>query len=351
MAFSLRRWLVLIALSAMLGGLLLWLKAPAALLLGPLLASMVMAASGVQLRLPLGPFVLAQGIVGCMIARMVPLSIVGDIVQHWALFATGVMSVVIVSSLLGWAMTHMRMLPGTTALWGTSPGAASVMTIMAEFYGGDMRLVAFMQYLRVLLVAAVAAVVARRFGIAASHHPDTIVWFARIEWLPLAETIALAVAGPLVARTLRIPAGAMLVPLVVGSVLAHFGWMRIELPTWLLAASYAFIGWNIGLRFTRPLLIHAALALPSIVGGVVAIIALCGGIAAMLVVVAGVDPLTAYLATSPGGADSVAIIASSSNADISFVMAMQTVRLLAVLFMAPALTKFIAVRVRKSYDS
>ena len=38
------------------------------------------------------------------------------------------------------------MLPGTTALWGTSPGAASVMTIMAESYGADMRLVAFMQY-------------------------------------------------------------------------------------------------------------------------------------------------------------------------------------------------------------
>jgi hypothetical protein len=32
--------------------------------------------------------------------------------------------------------------------------------------------------------------------------------------------------------------------------------MSIELPTWLLAASYALVGWNVGLRFT-PALIHA----------------------------------------------------------------------------------------------
>ena len=40
----------------------------------------------------------------------------------------------------------------------------------------------------------------------------------------------------------------------------------------------------------------------------------------LAVAFAGVDPMTAYLATSPGGADSIAIIAASSNVDISFVL-------------------------------
>ncbi len=79
--------------------------------------------------------------------------------------------------------------------------------------------------------------------------------------------------------------------------------------------------------------------------GSFALIALCGGVAVFLVFAAGVDPLTAYLATSPGGADSVAIIAASSNVDISFVMAMQTVRLIAVLFIGPSLTKFVVKRI------
>ena len=121
-------WALLITLSAGLASLLLWLHAPAALMLGPLVAAIVVASNGAKLRLPLPPFVLAQGIVGCLIAKMVPLSIVGDVLGHWFLFSVGVLAVVAISTLIGWLMTRWQVLPGTTALWGTSPGAASVMT-------------------------------------------------------------------------------------------------------------------------------------------------------------------------------------------------------------------------------
>jgi membrane AbrB-like protein len=338
----------LVSLSGAFAALLWWLHAPAALMLGPLLASALVTANGGKVRLPARPFVLAQGIIGCMIARSVPASIAGDILAHWFLFTVGVFAVVAISSLLGWMMTHLQVLPGTTALWGTSPGAASVMTIMAEEYGADIRLVAFMQYLRVVIVAGAAALVARLFGVATGHASAETVWFPHIAWLSFAETMALAIGGPLIARALRIPAGAMLVPMVLGAVLVHFGWLAIELPPWLLAGCYALIGWNVGLRFTRGLLVHAARALPGILAGVLAMIVLCGAVAGMLVLFAGVDPLTAYLATSPGGADSVAIIAASTNVDLSFVMAMQTVRLFAVLFLAPVITRFIATR---AYDA
>ena len=344
------QWILLLVLSLAVAALLLWLHAPAALMLGPLIAAIVLASSGGRVRFPLPPFVVAQGIVGCLIARMVPLSIVDDVLRHWLLFTGGVVLVVAACCLLGWSMTRLKLLPGTTALWGTSPGAASVMTIMAESYGADIRLVAFMQYFRVVGVAAVAALVARLFGVSAAHGPAAIVWFPPVDWLALAETLALAILGPLVARFLRIPAGAFLVPLVAGIVLTHFGWLKIELPTWLLAASYALIGWNVGLRFTRSLLLHALRALPLIVGATLLLILICGGVAALMVVGAGVDPLTAYLATSPGGSDSIAIIAASTNVDVSFVMAMQTVRMIAVLFLAPVLTKFIAERVRRADD-
>src|SRR4030095_4290218 len=56
-------------------------------------------------------------------------------------------------------------------------------------------------------------------------------------------------------------------------------------------------------------------------------LALCAVSRAMRVRSAGIDPLTAYLATSPGGMDSVAIIGAASKADLSFVMALQVVGL------------------------
>jgi uncharacterized protein len=335
------KWGALVVLSAAFAALLLWVRAPAALMLGPLAAAIVVSSYGAKLRLPLPPFVLAQGVVGCLIAKMVPLSIVGDVLQHWFLFSVGVLAVVAISSSLGWLMTAWQVLPGTTALWGTSPGAASVMTIMAESYGADVRLVAFMQYGRVVLVAVVAALVTHIFGVNPAHAPAAMVWFPPVHWLALGETLALAVVGPLIARQLNIPAGAFLVPMISGIVLTHMGWISVELPPWLLAACYAVVGWNVGLRFSRPLLIHAARQLPRIMICILTMIALCGGVAWLMVLAIGVDPLTAYLATSPGGSDSVAIIAASSNVDVSFVMAMQTVRMIAVLFIGPVLTKYI----------
>jgi len=85
-----------------------------------------------------------------------------------------------------------------------------------------------------------------------------------------------------------------------------------------------------------------AKALPRVLICTLALVLFCAGIGALLVVFAGVDPLTAYLATSPGGADSVAIIAASSKVDASFVMAMQMARLLAVLALGPAMARFVA---------
>ena len=57
-----------------------------------------------------------------------------------------------------------------------------------------------------------------------------------------------------------------------------------------------------------------------------------------------IDGLTAYLATSPGGLDSVAIIATSTPVDVPFVMALQTVRLLLLLILGPWIASQVAKR-------
>jgi uncharacterized membrane protein AbrB (regulator of aidB expression) len=68
--------------------------------------------------------------------------------------------------------------------------------------------------------------------------------------------------------------------------------------------------------------------------------ALFGG---LLVIGADMDPLTAYLATCPGGMDTVAIIAASTpGVDSPFVMVMQAARLLLVLLTGPRLARFVA---------
>ena len=336
------QWTLLFALSAAIVVVLEVLRLPAALLIGPMAAGALIGAREGTIRVPAYVFYTAQAVIGCMVGRTLPFSIVGEMLRAWPLFLTGVVSVIAAAAFLGWSLARWRVLPGTTAVWGSSPGAASAMIVMADAFGADLRLVAFMQYLRMACVALAASLVAR-FWVGEPVQAAAPVWFPPVAWLPFAETLALAVLGAAVATWLRVRAGPFLLPLVIGTVLQNLGWLSIELPPWFLAISYAIVGWTAGLRFTRPILVHAARSFPRVMAAILALIGLCGLLAGALVL-AGVDPLTAYLATSPGGADTVAIIAASSHVDLPFVMAMQTTRFAAVLLTGPGLARFIARR-------
>jgi hypothetical protein len=340
------RWLLLVALSAAFVVLLEAARVTAAALLGPIAAAIVLAARGAPVRIPAPMFAFAQAVVGCMIARSIPPGVVGEIGKAWPLFAASVGAVIAVAAALGWLLARWRLLPGTTAVWGSFPGAATAMVLMAEAFGADVRLVALMQYLRVLMVGVVATTVARLWIPAHAAAPLPLMpALAPVDWPALAATLALAAAGLAVARIGRVTAGALLVPMFAGIALQGLGVLRIELPWPLLSACYALVGWSIGLRFTRDILRHAAALLPRVFASIAALIVTCGGLAWLLARFGHVDPLTAYLATSPGGADTVAIIAAASPVDVPFVMAMQSARFLVVAFLGPVIARFIARRV------
>ena len=338
------QWCLLLVLSAVLVALLEWARLPAALMLGPMIAGILMESGGGNLRVPAMPMLFAQAVIGCLVARMITSQILKTFTLYWPLFI-GIMLAMIVSSLaLGWLLTRLRLFPGTTAVWGLLPGAASVMMLMADDFGADGRLVAFMQYLRVVFVALAAAFIAR-FWVHASAHAAPVVWFPPIHGPAFLETLIFITISVVLGVKSRIPGGAILVPLFLEAVLKVTGVLTIELPQWFLAASYALIGWSIGLRFTREILLHATRTLPQTIVSVILLMAFCASLAWVLVKTVGVDPLTAYLATSPGGVDSAAIIAASTKVDMSFVMSMQVARLLIILSIGPAISRWIARRV------
>jgi len=318
------------------------LHIPAAMLLGAMAAAIGVAVLEGGLAVPFWPFALAQSLIGCLVARSIGPAILGTILHRWPLFLAGVSSVLIVSTSLGALLARWKVLPGTTAVWGSAPGAATVMVLMSEGFGGDPRLVAYMQFLRVMLVALVASLVARLWVGAHAGADAVIVWFPPLATVPLVGTIALAVGGAVLGAKSKLPAGPLLLPLLVGMTLSSTHAMTITLPPWLMAGCYTLIGWAIGLRFTRDIVRYTARTLPKILASTLTLIALCAVMAWILHVAVGTDPLTAYLATSPGGADSVAIIAASSPVDVPFVMAMQMTRFILVLLLGPPVARAVA---------
>ena len=339
------QWAALLAGSVLLLLALEAVHLPAALLLGPMLAGIAISAAGASLRVPNGFYLAAQALVGAMIARSLPLSHLGNILSEWPVLLFGVGSTLLAAAGIGWLLTRWRVLPGTTAIWGSSPGAASTMVVMAEAFGADVRLVAFMQYLRVMCVAGTASLIASLVMAHGGHKPAAINWFPAFDGVGFAVTLALMLGSGFAAHRLKIPAGGFIVPMVVAGLMNNLVHYPVVLPPWLLALSYAVFGWSIGLRFTRAILLYAMRALPRLLLAIVVLITLCAGFGSILSHLAGVDPLTAYLATSPGGADSVAIIAASSKVDMPFVMTMQMVRFLAVTVTGPALARFLAAKV------
>lgn len=336
-------WAALVPLSVALAALFTALHLPAAVLLGCMTAGILFSTRDIALAVPPMGFAMGQGLLGCLMAASMNPTALGMVASTWPVFLLVTSAVILASAALGWVLMRRQIFPGTTAVWGLAPGAASAMVLLAESYGADARLVAFMQYLRVVVVTATAALVARMWlpavSVTSSH---TAGWWSVHDGAHVVTTLLLALGGAVVARRLRIPAGPMVVPLVAATSLQATGWLVIELPAGALMLAYSLIGWSIGLRFTRTTLGHAFAALPQVMTAIVALMALGVALAVALVQLTGVDPLSAYLATSPGGADSVAVIAATSAVDAGFVMAMQLARFLMVLVCGPQVSKFVA---------
>ncbi|WP_442785888.1 AbrB family transcriptional regulator [Methylobacterium sp. C25] len=334
------RWMGLLAVSAVLAIALSYARFPAALLLGPMLAAIGFGVGGARLLLPRPLFLAAQSIIGCLVAHSVTPEIARTIIDDGALMVAAVLVTVMAGVVVGITLTRLQVLPGATAAWGSAPGGAAAMVAMSEAYGSDPRLVAFMQYVRVAAVVLTASVVARLL-VDVSAEPASVA----APLLPLtsiAATLGIASVGAGVALMLRMPAGALVGPMLLGAALHATGIASVAVPGPLLDAAYAAIGWYVGLRFTRETLHTTLHALPGILIATIAIILLCGAWAYGLTFLLPIDFLTAFLATSPGGLDSVAIIAVGSKADVSFVLGVQTLRLFTVLLTGPILARWIA---------
>jgi uncharacterized protein len=325
------QWLLLVLLAGSAGQLLKYWNIPAALFLGPMLVAIAFGVSGVSVRINKQAFRLGQGFVGMLVAHAMTLAVLNTVVQSWHIMLFGTVLTVILSAVVGLVMVRYSGIDGSTAAWGTAPGAASAMVAMAEESGADPRVVATMQYVRVVCVVMIGALVSHLFGANASS-PVAQVGAALAQpsdLLPVLFSVLAIVIG--VAVSNKVPAGALLVPLLIGGALQLTGLLQISLPHSLLAFAYGMIGCYIGLRFDRSVVLYVWKRLPAMILSSVLLIALCSLSAWLLAELMGKDFLSVYLATSPGGLDSMAIIAMDTHSDVGFVLAMQTLRLFAVI--------------------
>ncbi|MDL2307695.1 AbrB family transcriptional regulator [Desulfovibrio sp. OttesenSCG-928-C06] len=340
------RWLALTGITLVLLVTFIYLRLPAAPMLAGIVAGLLMALRGASMNMPSGVLLLAKGILGCVISSSFTSEVAANLMQVWPLALFSIFSGLLASTVLGWLVTKKHWLPGDTAFWGITPGGGTTMPLMAAAYGGNFGMVAFMQYVRILMVAGITSLAAKLLDASGAADSGLGAMFGPVDWPLFGISLLFAIASAWLGQISRIPAGSMLVPAFLGAILNSTGILQTGFPGWFLALSYAALGCMIGLGFSRELLRTAVQSLPVILGSIFALVAFCGLVGLLLTLFAGIDPLTAFLATCPGGVDSVAILASTTSADTGFVMSIQTSRLFVVLLLGPQLARWFAVRAK-----
>lgn len=348
MPSSLPRWLALAAVTAAAAVVAGAVGFPSPSLFAALAVGLVYAltlARTAPLEPPGSLVVTGQALIGVALGAELQTSTLSAVARHWAPIALVTVATLAVSLAAGVTMARLTRVDRPTASLGLVAGGASGIVAMADELGADARLVAFMQYLRVLVVVLTVPPIAHLLlpgggtgggaGAAGGGGGAGL-------GVDLAFTAGCAIAGALLARRVRLTAGALLGPLLLAAALTVSGLSGgAQVPSLVQQVAFAIIGLQVGLRFTLSTVKLAGRLLPAVLGSIVALVAVCAGLAGLLSALSGVSFADAYLATTPGGLYAVLAAAVGSGANTTFVLAVQALRLFAMVLAAPPLVRLL----------
>ena len=351
---AVRSWIVVLLAAAVTATALTLVGAPSPVLFGALFGSLIVAVTMTDTpTLPASLSMLGQALLGVSTGAVIDPETLAGFVRHAGPVALSVVLTIAVSILLG-QILRMQAVTPATATFSFIAGGASGVTAVAGELGADDRVVAVVQYLRVLIIlVGMPAVAALVFG--AQIAPAQTTGFAdstREFWgqltVPTLVFSALClVVGLALARVVPFPAGNLLLPLIAAATFAVTGvldpWLgagATMLPGPLEELAFALIGLQVGLRFTRASLRYVLRLLPLATVIILVLIAVSAGIGIVLADAMGISRLDGYLATTPGGLYAVLLTAQLSGGDVTFVLAVQVVRLFLVLALAPLLATY-----------
>ncbi|MCW2983567.1 MAG: AbrB family transcriptional regulator [Conexibacter sp.] len=332
------RWAGLAAATVAAGLALDALSLPSPFLFGALLLGLVVAlARPGSLAIPDPLFGAAQAAVGVALGAYLQSSSLRALGDDWLPVTLVSAATLAVSLGAGIVTARVTEVDRATAALGMVAGGASGIVTMARELGGDDRLVAFMQYVRVLVVVLLTPIlVAVAFpghgGGTAATAGVPVIGDAR-DWL---VTIGLAIAGTGLGRLVRLPAGTLLGPMILAGAVtltAPAGWFVV--PSLIQDAAFAVIGLQVGLRFTVETVRQTGRLLTPVLVSVAVLLVACFGLAIILDATTSVSLLDAYLATTPGGLYAVLAAAVGAGANTTFIVAVQGLRVVVMVLLAP----------------
>lgn len=315
---------------------------PAGLIAGSVVAVAAAALAGRPMTIPLWLARVTFVLVGISLGAVVtPETLKG--IAAWPI-SVAVLALSI-GCMIAATTSYLRLVHGwdtLSALFGASPGSLAQTMGLAVEYGTDVRAVAVVQTMRVLLLTLGFPAGLALFGLVAEgplRFPAASHTFSLTELIVLVAVSSAAAVGLL---WIRFPGGLLFGAMLPSGLLHGGGIMHAVLPSWVTTTAIVAVGAVTGARFAnttpRMLLSYIGAALGSF--AIAVTIASCFMmIAASLMSVRIADVVVAF---APGAQDTMMVLALALHLDPVYVGAHQLARFMIVSMSIPLIAKRLA---------
>jgi uncharacterized protein len=303
---------------------------PAGLVSGSVLAVAAAALLGRPVRLPLPLARVCYVVVGALLGTVVtPATLHGVATWPASIALLMLASLAMIAATMAYLCIVHRW-DTFSALLGSSPGAMAQVIALSTELGGDLRAIAIVQTVRVLLLVLGLPNGLALFGLVVPALP---VPRGPAGFSVLGEMIvlvAVSTAFALAFLRLRVPGGLLFGALAGSGLLHGTGLIDAALPWWLGSSAVIVLGALVGSRFANTSLRMLAGYLGAALGSFAVAMAVATVFIAIVVHLFGFPIANVVIAFAPGAQDTMMVLALALHLDPVYVGAHHLARFLVV---------------------
>ena len=307
--------------------------------LGSMTAAGIAAVAGRRWELHPSVRNYARPVIGVMAGSAFTPAVVGSIALWWPAVLS-VLAYTLLTVLAGYLyFSRVAGFDRTTSFFASAPGGLAELTLLGGSLGGDFRQLVLIHSIRIVIVVFCAPFIIdiATGGISAGGIVP-IQHGGEMTLVDAALLTACVIGAILMSRLVpKLPAGIMLIAILLSAVVHGTGLTAASPPGWLVALVQVVIGSIagsrlIGVRWKEmvSLVLHAAIWAAVLLAGAAAM-------ASVTLLFVDQPPASMMLALMPGGTAEMIVISYTIGIEVAFVVTAQVCRILAVHISVPLL--------------
>ena len=301
------------------GAIFTWAGFPAGLVSGSLLAVAAFALAGRPLLVPTPLSRVISVLVGISLGAVTT----PETLQGLAAFPVSIALLLVATVVMTAATTsYLHLVHGwswQSALFGASPGALAQVMVLAAEYRADLRAIAIVHVMRVVILTIGIPAGLAYFGLTATGAflPKSSVGIPSV--LELVILVGVSTAAAVLLQTIRFPGGLMFGSMLATAVLHGTGIIDAVLPWWVAAFAVIGIGAVTGSRFANTDPITLLRYLGAALGSFAVAISIASLFVVVLTTLLPLRIADVVVAYSPGAQDTMMVMALALHLDPIFI--------------------------------